>query len=108
MLHSHDNIPVGQINMNRSARHVSVDGQIVIKTCANGYLKYDTYQDIEAEVEETTEKWMTKKTRRNDRERSCSGNQKTNGGDDYAQSKGAKDMQKKRKCEGKRRGADRA
>ena len=35
-------------------RHVSVDGQVVIKTCANGSLKYHKYPDIEA-VEATIE-----------------------------------------------------
>ena len=33
-------VPLVQIKMNRSARHISVDGQLVIKTCANGSLKY--------------------------------------------------------------------
>ena len=47
------NVPLGQFKMNRSARHVSVDGQIVIKTCANGAPKCDKYQDIEAEIETT-------------------------------------------------------
>ena len=41
--------------MNRLTRHVSVDEQTVIRTCANGSLKYHKYQDIEAEVEETVE-----------------------------------------------------
>ena len=45
----------------RSARHVSVDGQIVFRTNANGALKYDKYQDIEAEIEITMDKWMTTK-----------------------------------------------
>ena len=57
----HD-VPLVQIKMNRSGRHISVDGQIVIKTCANGSLKYHKYQDIETEVETTMEKWMTKKS----------------------------------------------
>ena len=47
--------------MNSLARHVSVDGQIVIRTCTNGVLKYDEYQDIEAKIETTMEKWMAKK-----------------------------------------------
>ena len=46
--------------MNRSARHVPVDGQTVIKTCANGALKYDKHQDVEAEIETTMEQWITK------------------------------------------------
>ena len=45
--------------MNRMTRHVSVDRQIVIRTCAKGCLKYHKYLDIE--VEETMEKWMAKK-----------------------------------------------
>ena len=76
--YTNHNVPLGQIKVNRSARHVSIDGQIVIKTCANGAFKYDKYQDIEAENETTVEKWMTQ-TRRNDCEQSCSGNQKTSG-----------------------------
>ena len=47
--------------MTRTARHTSVDGQIVIKTCTNGYLKYHKYQDIEVEVDKTMDQWMTKK-----------------------------------------------
>ena len=54
-IHTKHDVPLDQIKMNRSARHVSVDGQIVIKTCANGSLKYHKYQDIEAEVGTTTE-----------------------------------------------------
>ena len=46
--------------MNRSAKHISVDGQIVIRTCANVALKHDKYQDIEVEIETTMYKWMTK------------------------------------------------
>ena len=59
-IHTNHNVPLGQIKMNRSARHVSVDRQIVFNTCAKGALKYDKYQDIEAEIETTMEKWMTK------------------------------------------------
>ena len=47
--------------MNRLTRHVSVDGQTVIRTCANGSLNYHKYQDIEAEVEETVENGLPKK-----------------------------------------------
>ena len=35
--------------------HVSVDGQIVVRTCLSGSLKYHKYQDIESEVEEYME-----------------------------------------------------
>ena len=46
-IHMNHNVPLEKIRMNRSARHVSVDGQIVVRTCANGALKYGKYQDIE-------------------------------------------------------------
>ena len=59
-IHVNHNVPLEKIRMNRSARHVSFDGQIVIRTCANGALKYDKYQDIEAEIETTMDKLMTK------------------------------------------------
>ena len=62
-IHMNHNVPLEKVRMNRSARHVSVDGQIVIRTCANGALKCDKYQDIEAEIETTMDKLMTK-TRR--------------------------------------------
>ena len=59
--HARHNAPLVQIKISRSTRHVSVDGQIVLRTCTNGSLKYHKYQDIEAEVGTTMEKWMTKK-----------------------------------------------
>ena len=60
-LHSHKTRCSSRSDQNEKvASHVSVDGQIVIKTCTNGYLKYHTYQDIEVEVEKTLEQWMTK------------------------------------------------
>ena len=43
----------------RDRQETSVDG-IVIRTYANGALKYDKYQNIEAEIEITMDKWMTK------------------------------------------------
>ena len=60
-IHTRHKIPLVKITMNRMTKHVSVDGQIVIRTCANGFLKYHKYQDIEADVEEFTDKWLTKK-----------------------------------------------
>ena len=59
-IHTNRNVPLEKIRMNRSARHISVDGQTVIRTCANGALKYDKYQDIEVDIETTMDKWMTK------------------------------------------------
>ena len=41
-------------------KYVSVDGQVVVRTCENGSLKYDKYHDIETEVEECTKKWLAK------------------------------------------------
>ena len=49
------NVPLVQIKMNRLTGHVSVDGQMVIRICANVSHKYQKYQDIEAEVEATVE-----------------------------------------------------
>ena len=60
-IHTRYNVPLVQIKLNRMTRHVSVDGQVVIRTCANGTLKYHKYQDIEAEFEQFTNKWLTKK-----------------------------------------------
>ena len=42
--HIHTDEHTIQIKMNRSARRVSVDGQIVIRTCVDGSLKYHKYQ----------------------------------------------------------------
>ena len=47
--------------MNRMTRHVSADGPIAIRTCANGSLTYRKCQDIVAYVEEFTNKQLTKK-----------------------------------------------
>ena len=60
-VHTRHDVPLVQIKMNRLTKHVSVDGQIMIRTCANGSLKYHKYQDIEADVEATMEKWLPKK-----------------------------------------------
>ena len=52
------------ISLNRFSQHVSVDsvdGQVVVRTCQSGSLKYHKYQDIESEVEDYIEKWLAKK-----------------------------------------------
>ena len=54
-IHTRHNVPLMQIKKNRLTRHVSVDGQTMIRTCANGSLKYHKYRDIEAEVAGTME-----------------------------------------------------
>ena len=53
------------LSLNWTAKHVSVKGQIVVKTCQSGSLKFSKYQDVEDEVEELMLKWQTK-THRND------------------------------------------
>ena len=47
--------------MNWTLKHVSVKGQIVVKTCQSGSLKYIKYQDIETEVEGQNVKMAIKK-----------------------------------------------
>ena len=46
-IHTRHNAPLVQNKMNRLTRHVSVDGQIVIRSCAKGSLKYHKHQDTE-------------------------------------------------------------
>ena len=55
--HARHNVPLVQIKM---TRQVSVDGQMEIRTCAYRSLKYHIHQDIEVDVEEIMEKWLTK------------------------------------------------
>ena len=50
-----------QIKLNRMTRRVSVDGQVVVRTCASGSLKYHKHHDIDTEVKECTNKWLAKK-----------------------------------------------
>ena len=45
------NIHLDLISLNWTLKHVSVKGQIVVKTCQSGSLKYINCQDIETEVE---------------------------------------------------------
>ena len=46
-----NNIPLDSMTTNWTLKHISVKGQIVVKTCQCGNLKYSKYQDIETEVE---------------------------------------------------------
>ena len=64
-----DNISLTQIFINRTTRHVTVDGQKAIRIYPSGSLKYHKCQDIEAQFKEFIEKWMAK-THRNDCEQS--------------------------------------
>ena len=50
---THKNItyPLDSITTNWTLKHISVKGQIVVKTCQSGNLAYIIYQDIETVVE---------------------------------------------------------
>ena len=62
MLHSHEAWHSrASISLNRFSKYVSVNGQIVVRTCQIGSLKNFKSQDIELEVEEYMEKWLAKK-----------------------------------------------
>ena len=54
------NIPLDSITTNWTLKHISVKGQIVVKTCQSGNLAYIKYQDVEAKVERQMEKWQSK------------------------------------------------
>ena len=53
-------IPLVKITLNRKKKHVTVEGQIVIKTCENGSLRYNKYHDIEEEVEASPKQMVDK------------------------------------------------
>ena len=55
-IHTRHNTPLSLISLNWSANHASVKGQIVVKTCQGGSLKFSNYQDVEDEVEEQMQK----------------------------------------------------
>ena len=50
-IHVKHNVPLNSITANWTLKHVSVKGQVVVKTCQSGNRKYIKYQDIETEVE---------------------------------------------------------
>ena len=68
-IHVKHNIPLDSITTNWTLKHISVKGQIVVKTCQSGSLKYIKYQDIETEAEGQMENG-NQKTHRNDCEQS--------------------------------------
>ena len=49
-------VPLYSISLNWTTKHVSVKGQIVVKTCQGGSLKFSKYQDVEDEVDELMQK----------------------------------------------------
>ena len=55
-IHTRHNSPLSLISLNWTTKHVSVKGQIVVKTCQDGSLKFSKYQDVEDEVEELMQK----------------------------------------------------
>ena len=55
-IHVKHNITLDSITTNWTLKHISLKGQIVIKTCQSGNIKYIKYQDIETEVEGQMEK----------------------------------------------------
>ena len=59
-IHTRHNILLSLISLNWTSKYVSVKGQIVVKTCQSGSLKFIKYQDVEEEVEEQMQKWQTK------------------------------------------------
>ena len=44
-IHTRHGTSLASISLNRFSIHVSVDGQIVVRTCLSGSLKYHKYQD---------------------------------------------------------------
>ena len=60
-IHMRHSIPLNPISLNWTSKHVSVKGQIVVKTHQSGSLKKIKYQDIESEVEDQMEKMAVKK-----------------------------------------------
>ena len=60
-MHSKYKVPLAQIKLNRMTKRVSVNGQVVARTCENGSLKYHKYHDIEKEVGVCTNEWLIKK-----------------------------------------------
>ena len=51
-------VPLYLISLNWTTKHVAVKGQIVVKTCQDGSLKFSKYQDVEDEVDELMKKWQ--------------------------------------------------
>ena len=60
-IHTRHNILLSLISLNWTSKYVSVKGQIGVKTCQSGSLKFIKYQDVEEEVEEQMQKMANKK-----------------------------------------------
>ena len=59
-IHTRHDIPLSLISLNWTSIYMSVKGQIVVKTCQDGSLKFNKFQDVEDEVDELMQKWQTK------------------------------------------------
>ena len=59
-IHVKHDSPLDLKTTNWTVKHVSVKGQVVVKTCQSGNLKYIKYNDIETEVEGQKEKWQSR------------------------------------------------
>ena len=59
-IHIRHGVLLNSISLNWTSKYMSVKGQIVVKTCQSGSLKYIKYQYIESEVEEQMAKWQSK------------------------------------------------
>ena len=70
-IHTRHSFLLNSISLKWISKYVSVNGQIVVRTCQSGSFKYHKYQDGEPEVEEQMEGWH--QTRRNDGEQSWGG-----------------------------------
>ena len=81
-IHVKHNVPLDSITTNWTLKHVSVKGQIVVKTCQSGSLKNIKNQDIE---QKSKAKWKNgnQKTRRNDCEQSRDGTETKRRRKDY-------------------------
>ena len=59
-MHTRHDILLSLISLNWTSKYVSVRGQIVVKPCQSGSLKFIKHQDVEDEVEEQMQKWQTR------------------------------------------------
>ena len=53
-------VPLELISLNWTTKYASVKGQMVVKTCLDGSLKFNKNHDVEDEVDELMQKWQTK------------------------------------------------
>ena len=60
VLHKDKGYALHWIKMNLQRKTITVNGQTVAMIDSNGLLKYNKYEDIEAEVQNLMEKWLTK------------------------------------------------